>query len=287
MAKRVDVANDRVGVVNSILLNVITEIEQVLDQKHISKCFYSDPMDCHNFDVFADIPFRELDAPELEHGGKTIYFAPAVNEILGGLPDAFRRFNLNTKEVVEVFRRLGRHYDYYLFPEVLAAHFDEIARNDIEGLNLADAYSLTKKLAAEISHGYTYTDVYVSVLEKLSTELTKKIEIEKERLSLRQALSTNYSDLETDQNGAKEYNPTNRGLTKQFAMMLMDELFPNLTTASNTAKSDFLELLTGFSAKALRNKWSDYRLGNPDSIKADMKKVADWKKKLKIIDQSK
>ncbi len=84
--------------------------------------------------------------------------------------------------------------------------------------------------------------------------------------------------------GNDQYDPAKRGLTRQLAMLLIDELFPNLKDASNTAKAEFLSFLTGFDADGLRNKWSDYRLGNKNTIEADLKKVAAWKTKLKISD---
>lgn len=79
-----------------------------------------------------------------------------------------------------------------------------------------------------------------------------------------------------------EYDPAKRGLTRQFAMLLIDELFPNLNKASNTAKAELLSLLTGFDSAGLRNKWSDYHRGNPKSLAEDRRKVGEWKQKLKL-----
>lgn len=87
--------------------------------------------------------------------------------------------------------------------------------------------------------------------------------------------------LETDETDS-EYDPAKRGLTRQFAMMLLDDLFPNLKNASASAKAEFMALLTGWNADGLRNKWSDYRLGNTELLQADRVKVSEWKKKLKI-----
>jgi len=84
-----------------------------------------------------------------------------------------------------------------------------------------------------------------------------------------------------------EYDPASRGLTRQLAMLLIDELFPNLKEASNTAKAEFLSLLTGFDADGLRQKWSDYKLGNKKNLKTDMETVKGWKRKLQIKENAK
>jgi len=81
-----------------------------------------------------------------------------------------------------------------------------------------------------------------------------------------------------------KYDPAKRGLTRQLAMMLMDELFPNLRGATTSAKADLLHLFTGFSSAGLINKWPDYSRGNKESLQKDREKVAVWKQRLGISD---
>lgn len=94
-------------------------------------------------------------------------------------------------------------------------------------------------------------------------------------------------DTQTNQKEAtSEYEPSKRGLTQSLAMLLLDELFPKLKTASNTAKAEFLSLLTGWSSESLRQKWSDYERGNPSTMTENLEQVALWKKRLKLANKS-
>lgn len=107
-----------------------------------------------------------------------------------------------------------------------------------------------------------------------------EVQIELEREWVRN--KTELPHIKRDPGEIDQFDPEKRGLTRQLAMLLLDELFPNLGASSNTAKGQFLAFLVGWSAKGLSNKWSDYRRGNPESIERDLAEVAEWKRKLKI-----
>lgn len=119
---------------------------------------------------------------------------------------------------------------------------------------------------------------YEIALTELDTELLATLEVEKSRIR-------NYSDtgpvaaLKMDD----EYDPAKRGLTRQLAMLLLDNLFPNLSNATPSAKGAFLRLLTGFNAKGLANKWGDYNFDSAD-YQRDLEEVESWKRKLRIKD---
>ncbi|QQS33999.1 MAG: hypothetical protein IPM50_05330 [Acidobacteriota bacterium] len=80
------------------------------------------------------------------------------------------------------------------------------------------------------------------------------------------------------------YDPKERGLTAQLAMLLLDELFPSTKDAALLAKAEFLELLVGWNKDKLRNKWGDIQYGNPASLAKDREKVEYWRRRLKIKD---
>ncbi len=109
----------------------------------------------------------------------------------------------------------------------------------------------------------------------IKTWLQLRIAEEKQVAELARATSTDTND---------EYDPAKRGLTRQLAMLLMDELFPNLANASKKAKAEFLAFLVGWDSDGLRQKWSDYQRGNPASLAVDQKTVETWKRKLGIKD---
>lgn len=123
---------------------------------------------------------------------------------------------------------------------------------------------------------------YRGVLSSIKADVEKELELQKRRAENINATTISTLEPRIGVETQAEYDPQKRGLTRQLAMMLIDDLFPNLKDASNTSKAEFLELLTGYDSSGLRNKWSDYRRGNQASIGEDLKIVARWRSKLKI-----
>lgn len=146
---------------------------------------------------------------------------------------------------------------------------------EIEPFSLPDKLAeIKRRLSRPLNNGSFSHEQYRAALLRIEKELESQLEIEKERVENLKALDF----AETND----EYDPAKRGLTRQLAMMLLDDLFPSLRNASNMAKAEFLSLLSGWNADGLRIKWSDYRQGNPNSLNEDKVKVMEWKKKLKI-----
>lgn len=164
-------------------------------------------------------------------------------------------------------------------------------QEEIEELDLVDKIAFVQKKLAGVDDNILLCSVdaelhqYLAQARVMLNELKDDYRAEIEAIERRAELAEKANKIVTlADDDTSEDNPAKRGLSRQLAMMLLDELFPNLENASNTAKADFLELLTGFSSDGLRNKWSDYRRGNTESVNADMEKVAEWKRKLKISD---
>lgn len=211
-------------------------------------------------------------------------FPPEVREAYFRLPIEVRKFFLLSLDKISdrvrdrYIRTTPLFYEINTELETALAKFtplEQLARLEkyLGGLTLNDLDLL-------YDDEYEWTVRQVFLLKKV--ELERDFELQKTHRERVKLLGVEQQD-EQD----SEYDPAKRGLTRQLAMMLIDDLFPNLKDASNKAKAEFLGLLTGWSADGLRNKWSDYRRGNEKSLAQDAATVAEWKTKLKISDQQK
>lgn len=181
-----------------------------------------------------------------------------------------------------------------LFHSGTKIKYPEIVRRVFLGLKVVETEYIASKTKEEIASLHPADQLievkrrkkarprHAQAYDYIRGEIEEEIELLKERKTIFESTKVDYPVPTAD--GCEEYDPQKRGLTRQLAMMLLDELFPNLKSASNMAKGQFLQFLTGLDADGLRIKWSDYQRGNRESLEADMKKVAEWKRKLKISD---
>lgn len=176
------------------------------------------------------------------------YDMAVLVDYLGSLPSIARR-----RQLVQILR--------------LEYGQDAIGIEDLKqqllGSTLADLIKVDRDLNDEIN-----------ALDCFGYELSSEIK--------KYDLYVEEEEVDTKRRERGNYNPSDRGLTQQLGMLLLDELFPNLKNASNTAKAKFLAFLTGWSEDKLRIKWTDYRSGNPTTLKEDREAVEYWRQKLKI-----
>lgn len=137
----------------------------------------------------------------------------------------------------------------------------------------------TTKEVAEV--GLSLFEDFETVLLDKKSQLEGEVRRRRRAKEVRDALQPSES-AEGANTTAGEYDPTKRGLQRELAMMLLDELFPNLEGASAAAKAEFLALLTGWNAEGLRQRWGDYRRANPMTVRRNEKIVTEWRRKLKI-----
>jgi hypothetical protein len=176
--------------------------------------------------------------------------------------------------------RLPKHVQDVL--NVLDAHWLTWLSDNLdvflEPLNLADQKAELTKLRTQ--RPYFRNALFDVFLDDRLNDLDRQIKLEDERIETIRKLKLENGDNEPV--SKDEYDPEKRGLTRQLAMTLLDELFPNLEHASNQSKAEFLGLLVGWNIDGLRQKWTDYKQAKPETIAANMATAAEWKRKLKM-----
>jgi hypothetical protein len=135
-----------------------------------------------------------------------------------------------------------------LLKDAVEQFFMDRARSSVDGLSLAGSLvSLKKQLDIEADKWKGWNDAIITVekktyyakaleilIEKIEMEISWQLEANKVSADLGETL--NRSDIQETHD---KFDPMKRGLTRQLAMLLLDELFPNLNDASNKARQSF------------------------------------------------